>query len=80
VEVADHGPGIPLANRLEVFRRGVTWRPPGYEETPGAGVGLFVARAHLLGHGGGIEIEDRPETEEDAGPGTVFRLTLPPVA
>lgn len=77
VEIADHGPGIPLGNRLEVFRRGATWRPPGYEETPGARVGLFVARAHVLGHGGTIELADRPETDDEAGPGTVVRITLP---
>lgn len=79
LEIADHGPGIPIAHRLAVFRRGVTWRPPGYQETPGAGVGLFVARAHVLGHGGEIRIEDRSETQGDAEPGTVVRIDLPSV-
>ena len=71
VEVADRGPGIPDERRREVFRKFAAWRPAGYEETPGAGLGLFVARAHVLAHGGQIEADDR-----DDG-GTMLRLTLP---
>jgi signal transduction histidine kinase len=88
VEIADHGPGIPSGRRQEVFSRFGSWRPPGYEETPGAGLGLFIARAHVLAHGGRITIEDPqvgtdggPTDEEGtdpAGPGTVVRISLPP--
>lgn len=71
VEVADRGPGIPLEQRREVFRKFAAWRPAGYEETPGAGLGLFIARAHVLEHGGQIEADDRD------GGGTMLRVTLP---
>jgi signal transduction histidine kinase len=80
IEIADHGPGIPATHRPSLFRRGVRWRPAGYEETPGSGVGLFVARAHVTGQGGEILLEDRLEGEPEAEPGTVVRITLPPVA
>jgi signal transduction histidine kinase len=71
VEVADRGPGIPAELREEVFGQFNQWRPPGYEETPGAGLGLFICRAHLKAMGGRIDIDDERHT------GTVLRVTLP---
>lgn len=78
IEIADHGPGIPAGHRPSLFHRGVRWRPPGYEEAPGSGVGLFVAHAHVVGQGGDIQLEDRAEGPHGAEPGTVVRITLPP--
>lgn len=71
VEVADRGPGIPSEQREAVFERYSHWRPAGYEETPGAGLGLFIARAHVLAQSGRLDIEDEPER------GTMLRVTLP---
>ncbi len=71
IEVADRGPGIPPEHRGSVFEKYASWRPPGYEETPGAGLGLFICRAHLKAHGGRIDIVD----EQDRG--TMLRVTLP---
>ena len=71
VEVADRGPGIPAERREDVFGEFTEWRPPGYEETPGAGLGLFICRAHLKAMAGRIDIED----ERDRG--TMLRVTLP---
>jgi two-component system, OmpR family, sensor histidine kinase ChvG len=71
IEVADRGPGIPEEQVRGVFARFGRWRPAGYEETPGAGLGLFIARAHVLAHDGRIEVLER----EDGG--TILRVTLP---
>ena len=71
VEVADRGPGIPAELREEVFGQFNEWRPPGYEGTPGAGLGLFICRAHLKAMGGRIDIEDERDT------GIMLRVTLP---
>jgi signal transduction histidine kinase len=71
IDVADRGPGIPAERLGRVFERFGRWRPAGYEETPGAGLGLFIARAHVLAHDGRIEIVER----EDGG--TIVRVTLP---
>jgi len=71
VEVADRGPGMPSEERDKVFERFARWRPPGYAETPGAGLGLFICRAHLKAHGGRVDIEDGPEG------GTMVRFSLP---
>lgn len=71
VEVLDRGPGIPLERWEQVFERFASWRPAGYEETPGAGLGLFLARAHVTAHRGEIEVAER-----DDG-GTILRITLP---
>jgi len=71
VEVADRGPGIPAEHREDVFGEFTEWRPPGYEETPGAGLGLFICRAYLKAMAGRIDIED----ERDRG--TMLRVTLP---
>ena len=71
LEVADRGPGIPLDRVDDVFERFARWRPAGYEETPGAGLGLFLARAHVRAHGGRIEVLEREEG------GSILRVTLP---
>jgi signal transduction histidine kinase len=71
VEVADRGPGIPTELREEVFGQFSEWRPPGYDETPGAGLGLFICRAHLKAMGGRIDIVDERDT------GIVLRVRLP---
>jgi two-component system sensor histidine kinase KdpD len=71
IEIADRGPGIPPEHRSSVFERFSSWRPPGYEETPGSGLGLFIARAHVLAHGGRMALEDRDEG------GTMLRVTVP---
>ncbi|HSJ51300.1 MAG TPA: HAMP domain-containing sensor histidine kinase [Actinomycetota bacterium] len=73
IEVADRGPGIPAERAEAVFERFGSWRPAGYEETPGAGLGLFVARAHVLAHEGRVDVLER-----DDG-GTILRVTLPVV-
>ena len=71
IEVADRGPGIPSDRAEEVFERFGRWRPAGYEETPGAGLGLFLARAHVEAQGGRVRVVQR-----DDG-GTILRITLP---
>jgi two-component system sensor histidine kinase KdpD len=71
VEIADRGPGIPFERTGQVFDRFAAWRPAGYEETPGAGLGLFLARAHVAAHEGRVDVDER-----DDG-GTILRVTLP---
>lgn len=70
VEVVDRGPGIPPEQREAIFRRYCRWRPAGYEETPGAGLGLFIARAHVQAQEGRLDVEDEPDR------GTMLRITL----
>ena len=47
------------------------WRPPGYEDRPGTGLGLFICRAIARAHGGDASIADGP-----AG-GTMLLVRLP---
>jgi signal transduction histidine kinase len=71
VEVIDQGPGIPPEQRENVFKRFPNWRPPGYQEMPGTGLGLFIARGIVAEHSGEISIEGGPEG------GTILRMRLP---
>lgn len=65
LEITDHGPGIPKADRKRVFEMFVSTRPGGI------GLGLFLARTAVERAGGRIEVVDAP-----AG-GSRFRITLP---
>ncbi|MEX0755245.1 MAG: HAMP domain-containing sensor histidine kinase [Actinomycetota bacterium] len=71
IEVLDSGPGIPPERREEAFGRFVRFRPRGYEDVPGAGLGLHISRGIAAAHGGTISVEDRPSG------GTMLRVTLP---
>lgn len=71
IEIADAGPGIPPDKREEVFGRFVTWRPVGYEERAGSGLGLFICRGLIREQGGDVRVEDAPQG------GTMLRITLP---
>ncbi|MEU5156800.1 ATP-binding protein [Glycomyces sp. NPDC021274] len=65
ITVSDEGPGIPAAERDQVFER--FWRG---DRAPGTGLGLPIARQIAQAHGGEAELLD-------AERGCRFRLTFP---
>jgi signal transduction histidine kinase len=69
VTVQDEGPGIPSAYRDAIFdpfvRVGASRQPRGQQ-----GLGLFIARKIVEGHGGSLWLEPRRK-------GATFRLRLP---
>jgi signal transduction histidine kinase len=60
LSVEDHGPGIPLAERVRIFEPFYRYAPPPEVATRGAGLGLAIAREIARAHGGDIRIEDTP--------------------
>ena len=66
IRVKDFGPGIPAAERDRVFQRFVRLTAV----SPGTGLGLPIARAIALHHGGGLVLEGK-------SPRTTFLLWLP---
>jgi signal transduction histidine kinase len=71
LSIADRGPGIPEDEREHVFTTFPNWRPPGYEEVQGTGLGLFITRALVAEHGGEISVGDAPLG------GTMLHIRLP---
>jgi signal transduction histidine kinase len=71
VEIADKGPGIPVAMREKVFQPFFRLETSRSRETGGTGLGLSSARAILRRHGGDITLHDRPPG------GLLVRATLP---
>lgn len=70
VEVADGGPGVPEEQRELLFGRFA--RLPTSATTPGAGLGLFIARSLAEAQGGRLELADPSPSG-----GATFILTLP---
>ncbi|MGC4121805.1 MAG: HAMP domain-containing sensor histidine kinase [Myxococcales bacterium] len=72
LSVSDHGVGIAEEDRERVFE---PFQRTGHQRSsiPGMGLGLFVVRRIVEGHGGRIGVESRP------GEGTTFTLRLPAV-
>jgi signal transduction histidine kinase len=68
IEVRDHGPGVPLELREQVFEP--FWSAARQSEG-GAGLGLAIVREAMQLHGGSVDIADAN------GGGAVFRLVLP---
>ena len=71
IEVADHGPGIPAADREMVFDRFVRLEPS--RSTPGNGLGLSLVRAVAHRHHGTVTLADNH-------PGLIVRLEFPILA
>ena len=66
IAVRDTGEGIPEEVRSRVFDRFV--KGPG---SPGAGLGLAIAKDIVTAHGGSIDLTS------EVGKGTEVRVTLP---
>lgn len=69
VEVADTGPGIPAAELPHVWEE--LYRGAGARGMPGSGLGLALAQAIVLRHGGQVALRSRE------GQGTVVQVRLP---
>ncbi len=71
ITVDDDGPGVPVEERLLIFKR--FYRPDGSRARPGggAGLGLAIARAEVNRVGGTIAVDDGPLG------GARFTLTIP---
>jgi signal transduction histidine kinase len=67
--IRDTGPGIPPAQRAQLFDR--YWQAPGSDHRGSLGLGLFICRSLVEAHGGKIWIEQRP------GGGSQFCFTIP---
>jgi heavy metal sensor kinase len=71
IEVQDSGPGIAPAHRERIFERFYRGDTGFNGESPGAGLGLAIARWAVAANGGRIELE----SEESRG--SLFRIVLP---
>jgi signal transduction histidine kinase len=71
IDVIDEGPGIPADQREAVFEKFAAWRPAGYEDVAGTGLGLFIARGIVRAHGGDVSFSDRVRE------GTMLSIRLP---
>ncbi|GAB2626538.1 hypothetical protein GCM10009696_35490 [Kocuria himachalensis] len=69
LQVVDHGPGVPAADRERIFQP--FQRLGDRDNTTGIGLGLAVARGLVEGLGGQVHAEDTP------GGGLTMVLTLP---
>lgn len=74
IEIADDGPGIPLAEQQRVFEPFYRLDRARSTEHRGSGLGLSIARNILRGHGGDVTLSNRPEG------GLLVVLTLPRAA
>jgi two-component system sensor histidine kinase KdpD len=70
VSVVDHGPGVPVGSREEVFGEFVRLDRDG----SGSGLGLAIARSMVDAHGGRIWIDETP------GGGATVVVRLPALA
>jgi heavy metal sensor kinase len=74
LEVQDNGPGIPLGDRGRIFERFYRVDKSRTRVAGGAGLGLSIAQWAIAMHAGTIEVQCEP------GPGSTFRICLPPNA
>ena len=65
IDVRDHGPGVPAADRDKIFEPFFT------AKTRGTGLGLAIARRIVELHRGTIAVDDAP------GGGALFRIEIP---
>jgi two-component system phosphate regulon sensor histidine kinase PhoR len=73
IDVRDHGPGIPDADKARLFDRYYRGGGTGPEDgsADGLGLGLYISRLIARAHGGDLSVADAP------GGGALFTLTVP---
>ena len=69
--ITDEGPGVPGEMREQLFEKFSRWRPTGYEDRQGSGLGLFICRGIVRAHGGEATLV------VPAHGGTMLRIWLP---
>jgi len=72
IEIEDMGPAIPPDMREQVFEKFCRWRPHGYEDVSGSGLGLFIVRTIARAHGGEATVATGADDT-----GTILRIRLP---
>jgi signal transduction histidine kinase len=71
VEVVDHGLGIPPEQIGKLFQKFARVRSEDHLKVSGTGLGLYICRLIVEGHGGQIWVESEP------GKGSTFAMSLP---
>jgi signal transduction histidine kinase len=71
IEVVDHGIGIPADQIGSLFQKFQRVRTPEHLRISGTGLGLYICRLIVEGHGGRMWVESEP------GKGSTFGLVLP---
>ena len=71
IEVEDHGLGIPPDQVGKLFQKFARVRTEDHLKVPGSGLGLYICRLIVEGHGGQIWVESEP------GRGSTFSVGLP---
>jgi K+-sensing histidine kinase KdpD len=69
--VRDHGIGIPASARRRLFEKFYRVNDPELNNVVGTGIGLYLVRQVVEGHGGRVEVESQP------GRGSTFEIELP---
>jgi len=69
--VKDHGIGIPDAVRPRLFEKFFRAESPELQNVAGSGIGLYLVRQVIEGHGGQVDVESQP------GEGAAFEIALP---
>ncbi len=71
IEVVDHGLGIPLEQVGKLFQKFARVRTEDHLKVSGTGLGLYISRLIVEGHGGQIWVES------ELGKGSTFGMALP---
>jgi two-component system sensor histidine kinase SenX3 len=74
LEVRDHGVGIPESARQRLFEKFYRVNDPELHNVAGTGIGLYLVRQVIEGHGGHVTVESQ------RGQGASFRIELPAAA
>lgn len=71
LEVRDHGPGVPAADRERIFERFARLDAGRSRDAGGSGLGLSIVRSSVVAMGGTVVCDDTPDG------GATFRVELP---
>jgi len=71
--VKDHGLGIPTEAQARLFEKFYRVDSPQLRNVAGTGIGLYLVRQVIEGHGGRVDVDSHP------GEGSAFEIALPAV-